>query len=195
MRVEELFESIGDIDLDKAYELFSASYNKHAGNAWSKEKFISRARNWEFYGDDKGYVAVRVQGSGLVKLVGVGGTPRSVVKGLKQIMDQHLPIWGMMSGELVPMAKKLGMIQPPAWVVKGMLKFIPPSVFGDAPFTINDDGSITLQYSDVGEATKFFVGSKEYFKHMIGEFKSGAVKGANSLVIKPLLYAIEKMIK
>jgi hypothetical protein len=194
MIVDELFESVDNIDMDRAYELFSASYKEHTGNAWSKEKFMARAAAWDFYGDENGYVAVRPQLSGLVKLVGVGGAPRSVLKGLKQLMDQHLPVWGMMSADLVPMAKKIGMIQPPAWVVKGMLKFIPPGVFGDAPFTVNGDGSITLQYSDVGEATKFFVGSKEYFTHMIGQFKSGAVKGANSMLVKPLLMAMEKML-
>jgi hypothetical protein len=195
MKVIELFEQVEDIDLDRAYELFSASYQEHTGTAWTKEKFISRSQSWDFYGDENGYVAVRPQHSGLVKLVGVGGSPRSVVKGMKQIMDKHLPVWGMMSSDLVPMAKKLGMIQPPAWIVKGMLKLIPSGVFGNVPITVNSDGSITLQYSDVGEATKYFVGSKEYFIHMLKSLKGGAVSGVNSMMIKPLLIAIERMIK
>ncbi len=195
MKVEELFESIDNIDLDRAYELFSKSYQEHTGSAWSKEKFISRASNWEFYGDGNGYVAVRPQRSGLVKLVGVAGSPRSIMKGMKELQNQHLPVWGLMSSELVTLAKKLGFIQPPAWVVKGMLKLIPPGVFGDVPFNINSDGSITLQYSDVGEATKFFVGSKEYFKAMLIQAKDKSLGGMNSMIAKPILAAMERLIK
>lgn len=183
------------IDLDRAYELFTASYQEHTGAVWSKDKFMQRASNWKFYGDNSGYIAIRPQRSGLVKLVGVGGSPRSIMKGMKQIMDQHLPIWGMMSKDIVPMAIKMGMIQPPAWIVKGMLKLIPSSVFGDVPFNINNDGSITLQYNDVGDATKYFVGSKEYFKHMIKSIKQNPPASVDMLVIKPLLFAIEKMVK
>lgn len=194
MKVEELFESMDNINLDQAYELFSKSYQEHTGTAWSKEKFVSRASNWEFFGDEHGYVAVRPQRSGLVKLVGVAGSPRSIVKGLKQIQDQHLPIWGMMSSDLVPLAKKMGLIQPPAWVVKGMLKLIPPGVFGDVPLKVNSDGSITLQYSDVGSATKFFVGSKEYFKTMLIQAKDKSLSGMNSMITKPIIAALEKLI-
>lgn len=195
MKLIDLYENVNQLDMDRAYELFTASYQASTGASWSKEKFFQRASNWDFYGDSNGYIAVRPQRSGLVKLVGVGGSPRSIMKGMKEIMDKHLPIWGMMSSDLVPMAVKMGMIQPPTFVVKGMLKVIPRSVFGDVPFTINDDGSITLQYSDVGDARKYFVGSKEYFKHMISSFNNGAVSGINSLVVKPLIMAIEKLIK
>ena len=58
MKLQELFEQ-ENIDLDRAYELFTASYQKGTGTSWSKAKFMQRASNWTFYGDNDGYVAVR----------------------------------------------------------------------------------------------------------------------------------------
>ncbi len=168
MKVSDiLHESMNNVDLNSAYELFTQSYNKHTGNTWSKEKFMSRARNWKFYGDTHGFIAVRPQHSGMIKLVGTAGHPRSVMKGMRELMNEHTPVWGMMSGELIPLAKKFGMIQPPAIVIKMLMKVIPSSVWGDVPISVNKDGSITFQYSDVGDATKFFIATPEYFKHLL----------------------------
>lgn len=167
MLIQDLFEEYTNINLDRAYELFTQSYTEHTGTAWSKQKFLSRARDWKFYGDDNGYVAVRPQRSGMLKLVGAAGNPRSVMKGMRELVDLKLPIWGMMSSELIPMAKKFGMIQPPGFVIKMLMKIIPSNVWGDVPITVNKDGSITFSYDDVGDATKFFIASPEYFSYML----------------------------
>jgi len=41
---------------------------------------------------------------------------------------------------------------------------IPPQVFGDAVIKqVNNDGTITFDYPDVGETDKVLIGNKEYF--------------------------------
>lgn len=193
MKVLELLRE--NIDLDRAYELFSKSYQEHTGTAWSKSKFMQRASNWTFYGDDNGYVAVRKQYSGPIKLVGVGGSPRSILKGMRELMSRNEPVWGMMSGDLIPMAKKFGMIQPPALVIKLLMKIIPSSVWGDVPVSVNKDGSITFSYSDVGDATKFFIASPEYFEFLLNNlYKNPNVQSLPSLAISQIKNALVNLV-
>jgi hypothetical protein len=189
-KYKPLQESL-NIDLHHAYELFSKTYQKSTGSAWTYQKFMSRARNWEFLGDEFGYVAFRRQRSGMVKLVGVAGNIRSIRNGVIELLEQNHPTWGMISKNMVPMAVKLGFINPPAFLMKIMLKMIPKSVFGDVDFDINNDGSITLKYSDVGDATKYFIANKEYFKHMLVEMKDKS----SDLAMKPVIKFIEMLVK
>lgn len=155
------------MDLERAFQLFSTEYEAKTGTSWSKEKFFKRAANWNFYGDDNGYIAVRPQRSGFVKLVGAAGSNKSKYKALKEIQDEKLPIWGMVSQDILGLLKKSGFIVPPAIVVKFLIGKVPISVFGGVDFSVNGDGSITLKYDDVGDAKKYFVGSKEYFKLLV----------------------------
>ena len=161
--------------LDIAYNLFSKTYNNVTGNAWDKEKFISRAKNWKFLGDDNGFVAIRPQNSGMVKIVGVAGNKHSIFKGMKQLVSEYanVPVWGAASENLVNMAEKIGFRVlkvngiKERMFLKVLLKFIPSSVFGNAEIKkINNDGSILFSYSDVGEATKFLFGNERYFNEL-----------------------------
>ena len=189
MLLSEIFESFDSINLDQAYEIFKTSYDKSTGASWSKDKFIQRARSWKFYGDQDGYVAVRPQRSGMLKLNGVAGNPKSIVKGLKELLAENHPTWGMVSEDMLPMAHKLGFITPPAFVIKLLVKSIPASVFG-ADFDMNDDGSITLHYHDVGSATKYFIANKQYYKQLLPQLATQAT----SLTAKTALSALEKLI-
>lgn len=183
MKIKESF------DLERAYEIFKTSYDKSTGSSWSKDKFLSRARNWKFYGDSDGYVAVRQQRSGMLKLNGVAGSTRSIVKGLKELLAENHPTWGMVSEDMLPMAHKLGFITPPAFVIKLLIKSIPASVFG-ADFDMNDDGSITLHYHDVGLVTKYFIANKQYYKQILPQL----TMHATGLTAKAALSALEKII-
>lgn len=187
---ENIHESF-NVNLDQAYEIFKKSYEESTGASWSKDKFLSRARNWKFYGDDNGYVSVRPQRSGLYKLVGVAGSPKSIYKGLHELLSENRPIWGMISADMVPMAKKVGFIQPTGYIIKAMMKLIPKSVFGDVDFTVNHDGSLTFQYSDVGDATKYFIANKLYFKEMLATHADKV----NDFAMKPILKTLELLIK
>lgn len=191
-KFQKVKESIDNLDMDQAYELFKATYEKETGASWSKDKFMQRASNWDFYGDPTGFIAVRPQRSGLVKLTGAAGSPRGILKGIKELQSENKPIWGMASKPLAAQLSKLGLIQPPGLLLKAISTMIPKSVFGDVPFTVNMDGGVTFQYSDVGPATKYFVASPEYFKQILTQIPNAAIpdtvkaaltKGINSLGI------------
>ena len=179
------FLSYNNINLDQAYEIFKTSYDKSTGASWSKDKFIQRASHWKFYGDQDGYVAVRPQRSGMMKLNGVAGNPKSIVKGLKELLAENHPTWGMVSQDMLPMAHKIGFITPPAFVIKSLVKSIPASVFG-ADFDVNGDGSITLHYHDVGPSTKYFIANKQYFKQLLPRVSSSSTDNVTKYVVKTL---------
>jgi hypothetical protein len=161
------------LNVDNAYDIFNQSYIKSTGKSWDKDKFVERARNWTFYGDENGYVAIRVQNSGMVKLVGVAGSPKSIYKGIQEVKNKYsnMPLWGMVSKEIANQSEKMGFKvlrlknDISAKIFLKLIKtIIPSSVFGGAKINgINSDGTIGFEYSDVGEANKVLVGNEMYF--------------------------------
>jgi len=193
-------ESSVDIDLDQAYNLLNESYLKATGYAWTKEKFLQRASSWQFYGDSDGCLAVRPQRGGMLKMVACFGSPRSIVKGVLEVNKLNVPVWGMMDRALVDKLKKIGYIEPPAFLIRSIIPIIPPSVFGDADYKINNDGSVTFNYSDVGSATKFFIANRKYYETMLELIKTrhdvpDTVKAVILPAIKTLLSGVALMQK
>lgn len=163
---EPVNESI-DIDLDRAYELFQQEYLNATGQSWSKEKFLNRAHSWKFYGDEQGFIAVRPQQSGFCKLVGSAGNNKSKYKGFKEALSQGLPLWGMVSKDIVGLLVKLGFKTPNFIERKLLEKMLSKNVLGDAEIIeYTKDGGVTLRYPDIGVVTKYFVGSPAYWKKM-----------------------------
>jgi len=162
----KIFSNLNSDHQEKLFDLFKKSYEKSIGTSWTKDKFYGRAKNWLFFGDDKGFVAVRKQNSGLYKLVGVGGDLRGILSGLEELMSLNVPVWGMVSSDIQKMVMKKGFKTPPTFLLKVLLKFIPKSVFGGVDYEINSDGSLTLKYEDVGDARKYFIGNDAYFKEL-----------------------------
>ena len=164
-----------ELNLAKTYELFKGSYEKATGQAWTFEKFASRARNWTFYGDEKGFVAVRFQKSNRIKLVGVAGSTKSIIRGFRELtsFNSDKPIWGAVSLEIGNMIAKLdsnySVLKLPGGMVGSFLfnaikTVIPAMSMGGAEITgSKPDGSIIFKYPDVGETNKVLVGNKEYF--------------------------------
>ncbi len=156
------------IDMDRIYEIFSTSYEATTGVSWSREKFMSRAANWTFYGNDVGFVAFRQQGSGMRKLVGVAGETTGVVIGLKRLIDEGKPVWGAVSEKLSKAAARFGFIAPHRYIggptiLKLIMASIPTSVFGGTKPTVNPDGGVTLAYDDIGNVDKFFIANRAYY--------------------------------
>lgn len=168
-----LKESLIQIPLDKAYEIFRKEYEKSTGKSWDRNKFINRASDWEFYGDENGYVAVRRQRSGFVKMVGMAGDNRSKLKGMQDLLTMDLPLWGMVSKEIKDIAIRKGMRQPNFLERQVLKRSIPPEVFGDAKILeYQNDGGVKFQYPDVGIVVKYLVGTPKYYselKKMFGE--------------------------
>jgi hypothetical protein len=168
-----LKESLVQIPLDSAYEIFKNEYDKSTGTSWTYDKFMGRARNWEFYGDEKGYVAIRRQRSGLVKLVGMAGDNRSKLKGINDLISMKMPLWGMVSKDIKDIAVRRGMREPNFLERQVLKRSIPPEVLGGAEILeYQKDGGIKLQYPDVGVVVKYLVGTPEYYaklRTMLGD--------------------------
>jgi hypothetical protein len=159
-------------DLQSFYHIFKTSYEKETGSSWGYDKLMSRARDWTFYGDEKGFVAVRVQASGMKKLVATAGDFRSVLKGFAELQAEGGPIWGAVSAALAAISKKCGMIAPhklpgAGLFIKAIIATIPDSVFGGHKPDIMPDGGMKFNYEDTGESIKYLIGNKEYFKEML----------------------------
>jgi len=155
----------------KIFNIFKASYEEAVGTSWSEDKFRNRASNWLFFGDENGFVTVRPQQSGFYKLTGVAGGIKSIMKGLAELKAANLPIWGMATKELTNiLVGRYGYKIPNKIESMVLMKLIPKNVFGNIEYKKNSDGSITFQYPDVGESTKFFVGNDAYYKKIRKEF-------------------------
>jgi hypothetical protein len=161
-----------DIDLDKTYGTFKASYEKQTGKAWDKAKFLDRIKDWTLYGDHDGFVAARQQASGPIKLVGAAGNPIGVKKGFQEVLAAGKPVWGAMDLRLATLAARMGLKMPPAWLMVRILtaikdRFAAASGLEPSAIQVNKDGSLTITYPDVGAATKFIVGNKKYFEWLL----------------------------
>lgn len=160
------------LDLDRAYDIFKNEYMQSTGKSWSKDKFLQRAHNWDFYGDVNGFITARKQASGFVKLVGAAGSDKSKYKGFKELASLHLPVWGMVDSKIFGLLQKLGYRGPNKIELFAFKKFMTPDkmakVLGGA--TINDiqGNRVTLTYPDIGTVTKYYIASPEYWKKLRG---------------------------
>jgi hypothetical protein len=167
---EEVFRysDLSDDEKEKVYDIFKTSYENSTGTSWDSNKFSSRANGWTFFGDkSSGFVVLRKQNSGMNKLTGVAGDLKSISMGISDINALNEPVWGMADKRISSiLTKKFNYYTPPAFILKLMMKKIPSSVFGDAEYEVNNDGSVTFKYSDVGDATKYFFANKQYYKQI-----------------------------
>lgn len=183
------FYNLSFDEKEKVYQLFKDSYEKATGKAWTKDKFLSHASNWTFMGDLDGFIAVRKQAGGLTKLTGTAGSMKGVSKGIDELISNNVPVWGMMNDRLANiLVDKYGFIRPPGWIVKILMDMIPKNAYGNADLLVNKDGSVTLNYSDIGEATKYLVGNKAYFTYLL----ENTLKNKTS-VPKLLILTIKKL--
>ena len=161
-----------DIDMNRAYEIFVQEYLQSTGKTWAKDKFLQRAQNWDFYGDANGFITVRPQQSGFVKLVGAAGSDKSKYKGFKELVAKHLPVWGMVDDKILGLLQKLGFRGPNMIELILFKKFMTPekmaSVLGSASIDKIEGSKVTLTYPDVGTVVKYFVASPEYWKKIRG---------------------------
>jgi len=168
---EEVFyyDDLSKEQKNKVYDLFKDAYIKSTGKAWSRDKFDIKASRWTFYGlKNEGFVAVRKQGGSLNKLNGSAGNLRGISVGMKDLIDSNEPLWGLSTFEIRNiLTKKFGLISPPPMVARIILSLIPKSVFGGSITKINSDGSMTIDYDDVGTAKKYFFANKKYFQESI----------------------------
>ena len=159
------------LDMTKAYDVFRKEYEESTGQSWTQDKFMQRASNWQFFGDENGFVAVRPQRSGFVKLVGMAGDNKSKLRGIQQIQQMGLPVWGMVSKDIKDIAVKRGMREP-NMIERTLLKqALNSAALGDAEILgYTPDNGVRLRYPDIGEVTKYMIGSPEYYQKLRSAF-------------------------
>lgn len=151
---------------DWLYDVFTSSYLKSTGDAFSKNLFISRASDWTFFGvspisdndTEAGFIAVRFQRSGLVKLTGVAGNPKSILKGVDLLNSLDLPVWGAVSSSIAKMAEKKGFKIVPPEVLKSLASHgvqIPG-------MEIDSSGNIKASIQEIGVVDKVAVVNDKY---------------------------------
>ena len=164
-RLDEEFEfdSLSASDQQALYDAFKHSYEKATGNAWDQSKFVNRAYNWTFFGDVSGGIAVRKQKSGLIKLNASYGSPRGVIKGFQELVNNHgdEPIWGAMDKKIATHLESQGFISPPKIVIKLLVPIL-NKVIGDHIQDVAKDGGLIVN-TEFGPCTKYFVANKAYF--------------------------------
>lgn len=159
--------SINSTNIQRIYEIFRNEYIKSTGKAWDFETFRHKSQNWIFYGDENGFVAIRPQKSGFYKLVGAAGSLKSKYRGFLEIQKKQLPVWGMVSKDIANLLEKLGFRQPNFLERKFLIKLLNSNVMGNAKMGgFTNDGGAKIQYNDLGETVKYFMGSIEYWKKL-----------------------------
>jgi len=188
---EEVFRysELSDDEKEKVYDIFKTSYENSTGTSWDSGKFSSRANGWTFFGDkSSGFVVLRKQNSGMNKLTGVAGDLKAISMGISDINALNEPVWGMADKRISTiLTKKFNYYTPPAFILKLMMKKIPSSVFGDAEYEVNNDGSVTFKYSDVGDATKYFFANKQYYKQIYPTILD-SLSGMSSMVVNAVKF-------
>jgi len=169
-------DNIYDSDLlSKMYDIFAKSYKDKTGNTFTKDTFISKARNWKFFGTTEGFIAVRMQNSGLVKLTAAAGSPFGVVKGLQQIQALNKPVWGAVDENLLNMFNgKFGFKRPNKFLFWALSKVIDPKSLGVSNVRF-ENGKVIVNYPDIGEKTKYIIGNDMYFDFLTSEAKKRTI--------------------
>lgn len=154
------------------YKKFKDSYEASTGISWGIDKFISRLQGWTLFGDSNGFVSVRIQRSGLVKLTGAAGNPRSILKGLSMLKSTGAPIWGLVTPDIARMMVKQGFKAPDKQITTALIQYIPSNVFGNAEIAVNQNGTLAVRAQDTGTTDKIFVGNDAYFKFLVSQVGS-----------------------
>jgi hypothetical protein len=168
---------------DLLFQITTETYMEKTGAAWTMSSFYTKASQWIFFGNMDGYVAVRkLQGTKdpiVYKLVSMGGSKKSIIRGLDLLEKENEAVWGVVTSDLVKMARSRGMITPSAWFVKLIfrLNIIDPKEFGGVTITsdnIGEDGGISINYGGNTfkdsqgsivkvSSKKYFIGNEKYY--------------------------------
>lgn len=158
-------------DLNRFYNTFQRSYLEKAGSSWTREKFFARARFWTFYGDEDGFIAFREQRNGIRKLVCAAGEMDAITRGLRRLMEEREPVWGLVSERLIHPALRFGLMAPHHWedgaaTVEKIMLSIPDEELGGKLLAMRPDGGLIVEYNDLGTAIKYFVANRPYLKRL-----------------------------
>jgi hypothetical protein len=181
--------------IDYIYEIFKASYIRKTGSSWTKSKFLSRIFDWTFYGSVNGFLAIRKQRSGLLKLVAAASKNRrsniDIKNGLDVLcLDKDAKIWGVITDDLAEQLTKMrkDFIKVPTLITKTLIPIIDKSVFGGTVPTVDKDGLKITMTDEFGKETtivKVLVCNKAYLRSLLD----------NDFIMSKLPNAVKTLIK
>lgn len=158
-----------DLDFDAVYDLFTRSYLDATGNAQPREWFERHFRKWEFFGTDRGMVAIRRQRCGLIKLTGAAGNRSGVLRGIKEVLAMEKPTWSAVSKDLMVQTHRLGFITPPAWVIVAVMTAVGDRISKGRTISVNRNGSFNIEFANIGVVEKYFIANRLYYAWLVKE--------------------------
>lgn len=161
------YNNLTDEEKITIFNLFKNSYLKTTGTHWSEEKFINKSKDWLFFGDKiNGFIAVKEK-NGNFKLIVSAGNLGSIVNGLNELISLNKPIWGFVNDKLQNfLTKKFNFLTPNKNEIKQIQNFLSDDFLKNKKYIINDDGSFTFDYEDVGMSNKYLVINDKFFKNI-----------------------------
>jgi hypothetical protein len=138
----------------------------------SKDWFEKRYPLWTFFGNAQGYVAVRKQNSGAVRINLIAGDKNIVLRAFIELLTKGWPLWSTVDSEVAKLLQnpKVGFIKLSPRLVTMLYgentysesPLIPHMVMGDDKIDDNGDGSLTIQDRELGALTKYILVNKEW---------------------------------
>jgi hypothetical protein len=158
------YDSLTDEEKKYIFNLFKDSYLKSVGTYWSEEKFIKKTKDWLFFGDKiNGFIAAK-ENNGIFKLIISAGSLGSVINGINELLSLNKPVWGLSNDKLKNfLVKKFNFISPNKEEILKMQKLFSDEFLANKDYIINDDGTFTFNYDDVGVSNKYFVANELFF--------------------------------
>lgn len=163
-----LFNNLSQDEKEHIYDMFRSSYIKATGNSWDRNKFYSKANDFLFFGDkNEGFVTVRPNSDGTLKITTGAGNLKNIFDGLYEVTSTNKPIWGLMTGKLTSvLSKKYGFIIPPKEVSSFLIKAV---IDPNSNYKMNDDGTITFNYTDIEPSKKSFIANEKFYKFILNK--------------------------
>jgi hypothetical protein len=138
----------------------------------SKNWFEKRYPLWTFFGNAQGYVAVRKQNSGAVRINLIAGDKNIVLRAFIELLTKGWPLWSTVDSEVAKLLKnpKVGFIELSPRLVTMLYgektysqsPLIPHMIMGDDKIDDNGDGSLTIHDKELGSLVKYILVNKEW---------------------------------
>lgn len=155
-------ENTDTSDINDLYDKFKNNHEEISGIMWDKKD----STDIQYFGDEHGYIAIQPQPSGLYKLIGAAGSHRSKIKGMEEIINQKLPVWGLVSKQIKNILLKIGFQEPDYREFKILYPHAQSIINNGTIKDITNDKGLKINYGGIGTVIKYFVGTSDYWKNI-----------------------------
>lgn len=182
-RKHRRWDEMSPEEKDEAYQTFSQSYENATGEAWDRNTFESRAKDWEIYGNPSAFITARAQRADpIVKLTGIASAPggnqiaqmRQLRRNLQDLVETDRPVWGAVSEDIRDMAVKSGhFLSPSPLEARFISMAIPKKALGTNSDEITPRGGLMMKHPALQhEMEKFLIATPSYYEYMIHKMET-----------------------